>query len=73
MSWDMNFSGLSGGGGGTRDVDPDLVLFMGTDFFGAIEDKGRWFMNTWFLEGREKIQKVCEIKKKGPSWSFILP
>ena len=59
----MNFSGLSGGGGGARNVDPNLFLFTGTNFFGAIGDKGRWFMKTGFLEGREKVQMVCEIRK----------
>ena len=51
----MNFYGLSEGGGGARDVDPDLFLFIGTDFLGAIEDKGKWFGSTKFLEGREKV------------------
>ena len=51
----MNFSRLSGGGGSARDVDPDLFLFTGTDFLGAIEDKERWFVNTGFLEGRERV------------------
>ena len=64
MSRDMNFSELSMKDGGARDVDPDLFLFTLTDFFGAIGDKGRWFMNIRFLKGRERVQMVSEIEKK---------
>ena len=35
----MNFLGLSGRGGGTRELEPTLFLFFGTIFFGAIEKK----------------------------------
>ena len=54
----MNLSGLSGSGGGARELDPVLFLFTGTAFLGAIENEGRWFGSIRFLEGRERVQVV---------------
>ena len=36
-------------------MDSILFLFTGTAFLGAIENEGRWFESTGFLEGREKV------------------
>ena len=33
-----NFSGLSGGGGGARELEPTLFRFSGTVFFRAMEE-----------------------------------
>ena len=60
----MNFSGLSEGGNGACELDPILFLFIGTTFLGAIEGEGRWFRSTGFMDGREKVQVVCEMKKR---------
>ena len=54
----MNFSRLSGGGGGARELGHVLFLFTGTSFLGATENEGRWFGNTRFLEGRERVKVV---------------
>ena len=56
----MNFFGLSEGGGVARKVVLVLFLFTGTGFLGAIENEERWFGNTGFLEGREKVQVVVK-------------
>ena len=53
----MNFSGLLGSGGGARKLDIVLFVFTGTVFLGAIQ-KGGWFGNTEFLEGREGLNGV---------------
>ena len=34
----INFSGLSGGGGGALELEPILFRFSGTVFFGAMEE-----------------------------------
>ena len=52
----INFSRLSGGGGGARELDPILFLFIGTDFLGTMKNKEKWFGHTRFLEGRERVQ-----------------
>ena len=54
----MNFSGLSGGGGGARELDLVLFLFTRTNFLGATKNEGRWFGNTGFLEGKKRVQDV---------------
>ena len=59
----MNFSGLSGRGGGARKLKQGLFLFSGTVFFGAIEKQGGWLGSIEFLEGRDG-QIVCEVKKR---------
>ena len=56
----MIFFGLFGGRGCAHEVDPALFLFTRTAFLVSIENEGRWFGNTWFLEGREKVQLVVK-------------
>ena len=69
----MNFSWLSMRGGGARDDDPNLFLFTRTNFFEAIGDKGRRFVNSGFLVGKEKNKMLFDMGNKMTIGSFIMP
>ena len=51
----------------------DILLLTETNFFGAIGEKGKGFVNIEFLERREEVQMMCEIENKMTIRSFILP
>ena len=54
----MNFLGLLENGGGVRELDLVLFLFIKTVFLGAIEKEGGCFGNAKLLEGREGLNSV---------------
>ena len=57
----MNLLGSSRGGGAAREVEPDLCLFIGIDFCGAIKvDLGLGFRQTKKTRERER-----ERERKG--------
>ena len=61
----INFSGLSGRGGGAWELKPVPFLFSRTVFFGAIEEKRdeKTVVKDRVL-GERKPGNNCEMKKK---------
>ena len=68
----MNFLGLSGKGGGMRELESSLFLFFWTVYFEVIEKEGGWLGSIEFLEGRDG-EIVCEVKKMTVGIYLICP